>query len=55
MKEPNHPELHDVKAYDLFHLSRCEELYGQAIDAGIISETESSALNFLSAALRPVN
>jgi|SRR6185436_17187513 len=46
------PTLRDVKKEDLSHLSRCEALYWQAVGEGIISPSESSALNFLAAAVR---
>lgn len=46
------PNLRNVKAHDLFRLSRCEALYWQAVGEGILAHSESSALNFLSAALR---
>jgi hypothetical protein len=51
-ERPSHADLRNVRPEDLFHLSRCEELYWQAVDKKLIPASESSALNFLSAAVR---
>ena len=51
-KRTSGANLSDIKNEDLFHLSRCEELYWQAIQRGLIPRTENSALNFLAAAVR---
>src|SRR5207247_2658020 len=46
------PNLRNVKTQDFFHLGRCEVLYWQAVEAGIVVHSECSALNFLAAAVR---
>jgi hypothetical protein len=46
------PNLRNVQTQDLFHLSRCEALYWQAVAAGDLIHSESAALNFLASAVR---
>jgi hypothetical protein len=51
-KGEDKPTLKNIQLIDLFNLSRCEELYRQCVIQGIVKNSESSVLNFLSAAIR---
>src|SRR5687767_7843359 len=46
------PSFRDVKTTDLSHLRCMEALFWQAVDQGVLKDSEMEALNFLGASVR---
>ena len=51
-REEENPNLWDIRPEDLKNILRCEKLYSQACQIGLMQACESSALNFVAAAIR---
>jgi len=46
------PSLKNIRREDLFHFSRLESLYFEAVESGWVNQSEAMALNFIAAAVK---